>query len=210
MPAALTSLGILRNSVTAYFSMDTTDSGGLTWSKEPLVVTSTSEVAAKKEGARKFLDFSKKGARVSFNPAFKTGQAYTLTAWVKLPAPGKHGILWKGSKGLHMMLMDWGLGYYRFNGKADEPWAKAPKEITGWHHVAVTFDGKNTQGYLDARPLAVVKEAFAENIAYIGSTESREHEHWMMCGGVDEQLFFDRALTAPELLTVIAFTKAKN
>ncbi len=210
MPTSLTGLGTLRNSVVAYFPMDSADYGGLVWSAKPLNIIPQGQIEAKKEGARKFLDFSNKGSRVKISPAFETGEAYTLSAWAELPTPGKHGILWSGTSGVYMMFIDWGLSYWDNEKKYDAAWAKAPKGIKGWHHIAVTFDGKNSQAFMDGRPLAVVKGRVGENIACYGSTGDQQHEHWMMCGGVDEQIFFNRALTPAEVTAVMTFTKPKN
>lgn len=210
MPTVLTGLGTLRTSVVAYFPMDSADYGGLAWSAKPLNIIPHGEIEAKKAGARKFLDFSKKGARVKIEPPLETGATYTLTAWAEFPTPGKHGVLWKGSSGMYMMFIDWGLGYYDKAKTADVPWAKAPKGIKGWHHVAVTFDGTNSQAFLDGRALAVVKGRVGENLEFYGANDQAAHEHWMMCGGVDEQIIFNRALTAAEVAAVMTFTKPKS
>ena len=208
-PAALAPLGALRSLVTAYFAMDSTERGGLTWSLQPLTARANGEVMVKEKDGRKYLDFSKSRARVSVAPAFQTGAAYTLSAWVSLPTPDNHGLLWTGNRGIYMLFCDWGLGYWEPTKRKDTPWSQTRDGLIGWQHVAVTFDGTNSQAFLNGRALNTFRGQIAENLVCFGNDESPVLERSRMCAGVDEQIFFNRALSATELATVMNCTQAK-
>jgi len=57
---------------------------------------------------------------------------------------------------------------------AQVKFAAVPEEFKGWHHVAVTCDGRQTSAYLDGKLIGTVDEVVATNILSIGS-------HWRKC-----------------------------
>lgn len=210
MPSALDSLGGLRSSVTAYFSMDSTTRGGLAWSRGALAPQANDKVVAKEKDGRKYLDFSRSGSRVRMEPEYNTGEKYTLTAWVKVPQGDGafNGVVWHGASGLHMMVSNSSLGYY--TGGKGFSWDASAKGYSGWHHVAVTCNGTKSQAFWDGRPLGVHDGRVSGSVVAIGNHPTQQHEHWMMSGGIDEQIFFDRALAPVEIATVMQATKAKE
>ena len=93
MPSSLEGLGTLRTNLDVYFSMDSTDMSGLTWSRKPIELESEHLVAKESDG-RRYLDFSSKGSHLTFRTDYPGRPKYTLTAWVLLPVPAENGIIW--------------------------------------------------------------------------------------------------------------------
>jgi hypothetical protein len=207
MPAALRALGSMASNLTAYFPMDDTAMGCLAWSRKPMQVRATGELVIREQDGRKYADFSKAGARLIFDPALELGKHFTLAAWLEAVAPGKHGVIWHGTGALLFLLPN-SLEYWVSNkggvyGKTAEP-------LAGWHHVAVIFDGKKTQAFLDASPLEAYSGSVSGDLKTVGNHPENQHQHWMMAAGIDEQFFFDRPLSAEEIKKLMEFSGPKK
>jgi hypothetical protein len=208
VPPSLQALGLLRNDLAAYFAMDSKESGGLTWSRRPLALRATSGVQEKTEGPRRYLDFSANGSIVTFESPYPTGGKFTFCAWVLLPPPHQQGIIWGAEKGELLMFSKDTITTWDHRGSKSKLWAKSTVEFSGWHHVAVAYDGKQTQAFLDAKPLAIIEGLPAVNVVAVGNHKEQQHRHWNMPAAIDEQFFFTRALTPAEITTVMRFSRA--
>src|SRR5438094_7608527 len=77
----LQELGALKAALDIWLGMDSTEKGGVAWSKRPVKVVATSEVEIKAEAGRKWMDFNEPGALLKFEPALQIGKSYTLCTW---------------------------------------------------------------------------------------------------------------------------------
>jgi hypothetical protein len=209
LPAALDGLGTLRGSLDAYFSMDSVDLGGLTWSRTPIKLESAHLVAKEADGHH-YLDFSAKGSHVTIQSDYPAKPKCTLTAWVLLPAASENGVIWFDRHGEILTISKKRLAYWVDDKVRSLPWAEAAEPITGWHHVALVHDEHQTQAYLDAKPLATTDILKEMHLVTIGNHAYPNLRDQRMASGIDEQLFFSRALTPNEIATVMNFTKPKG
>lgn len=207
VPNYLADLGVLQNDLLAYFSMDAKAAGGLAWSRVPLGVHSTKEVAQTNEGGRSYLHFGVKGAKVKFDPDLRISGAFTLTAWVFVPV-NRLGTIWHGEDSLLLSISKTGLGYYDGGKKKGGGFGKGASPLQGWHHVAIAIGQGKTQAFLDAQPFAIVNGTLDSVLKSVGN-RPHKHDGEIMAGGIDEQLFFTRALSASEVAAVMAFSKPK-
>ena len=208
LPPALTGLGALRDSLDAYFSMDSTDLGGLTWSRTPIKLESA-HLAVKEADGHRYLDFSAKGSHIIFQSDYPAKPKSTLTAWVLLPAASANGVIWFDRHGEILTISKTHLAYWVNDKVRSLSWAEASETITGWHHVALVHDGRQTQAFLDAKPLATTDILKELHLVTIGNHAYPNLRDERMAAGIDEQLFFSRAFTADEIATVMNFTKPK-
>lgn len=207
VPNYLAGLGVLQNDLLAYFSMDAKAAGGLTWSRVPIGVHCTSEVVQKNEEGRSYLNFAAKKAKVKFDPDLRISGAFTLTAWVFVPV-NRLAIIWHGEDSLLLSISKTGLGYYDGGKKKSGGFGGAASPLQGWHHVAIAIGQGKTQAFLDGQPLAVVNGTIDSVLKSVGN-RPRKYDEELMASGIDEQLFFTRALSASEVAAVMAFSKPK-
>jgi len=82
------------------------------------------------------------------------GGALTWSAWVKPTTLAAKQILFSRRDGANHFLIgfDSGTPYFEINGAATK--AAAPVDAGGWHHLAVTADGKQITLYLDGKAAA--------------------------------------------------------
>ena len=206
----LNDLGPLKADLDLWLSMDSTERGGVAWSRVMVRVVATSEVEVHEQAGQRWLDFSQPGAVLKFEPALPLG-TYTLSTWMLIPAPHRHALIWQGGKGSGAPLYVSDTGLYGWNETRHEQvtFALLPKGFTGWHHFAVTCDGQTTTAFLDGRRVGSVPEVLCMNILSIGNHWQRAHQHWMMCAGLDDQLFFRRPLTEQEVRKVMKFGRER-
>ncbi len=202
----LNELGPLKADLDLWLNLDSTEDGGVAWSRTKVKVRDTSEVEIKEEAGQRWMDFSAAGSVLKFEPALPLG-TYTLSTWMLVPAPRQHAMIWQGGKGngSPLYVSDTGLYGWSELRHAQVTFAHLPKGFSGWHHFAVTCDGKTTTAFLDGHRVGAVDEVLSTNILSIGNHWHRAHQHWMMCAGLDDQLIFRRALTEPELRKVMKF-----
>ncbi|HEX8296008.1 MAG TPA: LamG-like jellyroll fold domain-containing protein [Chthoniobacteraceae bacterium] len=207
LPSTLNSLGGVTSELLAYFPMDDTAKGCLAWSRKPISVSATSQVAIRNENGRSYADFRQPGARLAFNPPLELGRRFTLAAWVEAPAPKNHGAIWHGGGAL-LMLLPASLDYWTA-GKGGT-YAKTASPITGWSHVSVVSDGNKTQAFLNGIPLDPVKAIVSGDLKSVGNHPDSKHHHWMMAAGIDEQYIFSRPLTPEDIKKLMAFSQPKK
>ena len=204
-------LGSLKDELGIWLSLDSTEHGGVAWTRFPIVVTATKELEIREKDGRKYMDFRLPGGVLEFKPAFKLGKLYTLCTWMLFPAPKNHALVWQGDNlrtgGSALVVTDEAL--VAWNGPIQVPrqYGGLPAGIQGWHHVAVTADGKETRAYLDGKLAGRIGEIVATDLRSIGNHWEKPHQSWMMCAGLDDQLIFRRPLTAEEIQKVMQFEK---
>jgi hypothetical protein len=132
---------------------------------------------------------------------------FTLAAWVQTPGPTKAAAIWQGAGGDYLTIKENQILYWTARTGKWGVWAQSTEAITGWHHVALVANGHKVQAFLDGKPLAVVDELDLPDLSTIGNHRSADADHEFMAAGIDEQLFFARGLTAPEITTVMNATK---
>lgn len=207
MPSELEALGALRDELVMWLNFDSTEKGGLGWTRGTVRPTASSEVQVGEADGRRWLDFSHKGALVKFEPALQLGTNYTLCSWMLLPPPHGHALLWQGAKGQGAPLYVTPSGLHGWKEPAREPvlYAPLPSGFGGWHHFAVSCDGTTTTVFLDGRKCAAVPQVLSTNVFSTGNHWNRAHQHWMMCAGLDDQFIFHRALDEAEVRAVMNF-----
>jgi hypothetical protein len=206
MPEKLNGLGDLVNDIVAYFPMDDTNLGCLAWSTKPVGVVAVGNVVIKQDGGRTYADFSAPGSHLTFNPPLRLGNAFTLAAWIQTPTPKNHGDIWHGSgKGCFLYVTDNSLAHLFADAHA--PYATTKTPLSGWYHVAITYDGEVTQCYLNGIPLDAYKGTISDDLGYVGGSQYPEFSDSTRCAGIDEQYVFDRALNADEIKQVMDFSK---
>ncbi len=200
----LDELGPLKADLDLWLSMDSTERGGVAWSRAKVRVLPTSEVEVKEDAGHRWLDFSAPGSLLKFEPALPLA-TYTLSTWMLVPAARRHALIWQGGKGSGTPLFVTDTGLYGWSElrSSQVTFALLPKGFSGWHHFAVTCDGKTTTAFLDGLKAGSVPEVLATNILSIGNHWQRAHQHWMMCAGLDDQLIFRRPLTEQEVRKVM-------
>lgn len=210
VPRELLPLTSLTASLVAWFPMDSTDRGGLRWSRKPLVVKASSKITIRTGEGRVYADFNANGARISFEPPLELGRRYTLAGWVQTPAPQHHGSVWCGSAGEQLYVLKQSLEYWNVSARKSGTYAKTAAPLTGWHHLAVTSDGNKTLAYLNGTPLDPVQGSLSKDLSTIGNNNSAQHQHWMMTAGLDEHFIFDKPLSVEEIKRLMQFSRPKN
>lgn len=207
LPLSLAKLGLLRNDLNAYFAMDAPETGGLTWSRKPMDVAVVGGVRVVDADGRRYMSFAEQGSALQLQPPYSTGSKFTFCAWVLLPAPVEYGILWEGENGQLVALKKNGIVFRNASMDASKPWALVEGELQGWHHIAVTYDGRQTQGFFNGQPLANVAGLPVTNLAFIGNNSLPQNQGIMMANGIDEQFLFSRALKPAEIEAVMKFSQ---
>lgn len=204
-------LGSLKDELGIWLSLDSTEHGGVAWTRFPIVVTATKELEIREKEGRKYMDFRLPGGVLEFKPAFKLGKLHTLCTWMLFPAPKNHALVWQGddpkTAGSALYVTDKALFAWNAATQAPRQYAALPVGIQGWHHLAVTADGKETRAYLDGKLVGRIGEIVATDLRSIGNHWEKPHQSWMMCAGLDDQLIFRRPLTAEEIQKVMQFEK---
>ncbi len=204
-------LGSLKDELGIWLSLDSMEHGGVAWARFPIVVTATKELELREKEGRKYMDFRLPGGVLEFKPAFQLGKLYTLCTWMVFPAPKNNAVVWQGddqkTAGSALYVTDKALFAWSANTQAPRQYGALPAGIQGWHHLAVTADGKQTRAYLDGKLVGSIAEIVATDLRSIGNHWEKPHQSWMMCAGLDDQLIFRRPLTAEEIQTVMQFEK---
>jgi len=185
----LEGLSRLKDDLGIWLNLDSLERGGVAWSRFPVTVSVTKEAEVLEKDGRKYMDFRLPGAVLTFEPAFKLGERYTLGTWMLFPAPKAHALVWQG------------------DGQAPRRYGVISEGLRGWHHLAVTADGKETHAFLDGEAVGSIEEIVATDLRSIGNHWDKTHQNWMMCAGLDDQFIFRRDLTVEEIRKVMQFGK---
>jgi hypothetical protein len=207
----LAGLGALQNDLLMWLNMDSTERGVVAWSAINTRVVASPEVTIKEGDGRQWMDFNTRGAVLKLEPVLMLPPAYTLVTWLRLPAPKKHALVWQGVSpdGAPLVVTDTGISGYIGTRGQHITYAALPAGLTGWHQFAITYDGKATHAFLDAKEVGKVDACVGNNLRTIGNHFQKDHQDWMMCDGLDEQFTFNRALTAEELAKLRDFSAGK-
>ncbi len=207
----LDGLGPLKDDLGIWLNLDSLEHGGVAWSRFPITVTVTKEAEVREKEGRKYIDFRLPGAVLEFEPAFKLGERYTLCTWMLFPAPKSHALVWQGdgakTSGSALYVTDDALFAWSRTGQAPRRYGVIREGLRGWHHLAVTADGKETHAFLDGEAVGSIGEIVATDLRSIGNHWEKAHQNWMMCAGLDDQFIFRRDLTVGEIQKVIQFEK---
>jgi hypothetical protein len=206
MPDKLKALGPLANYIEAYFPMSDVTNGCLAWSSKPIGVSSTSQVTIKQDGGRTYADFSTPGARLVFDPPLVLDPNYTFAAWVQTPVASNHGEIWHGSGGgIFLFITDKDFGYKL--GKKQPLYKQGTEPLSGWYHVAVTYDGQQARCYINGVAYDASNGVISDDLGTVGSSPWTEFDATSRSAGISEQYIFNRCLTVSEIKQVMEFSK---
>jgi hypothetical protein len=205
----LAALGELKEELGLWMGMDSTERGGITWTRFPFSASASEQVQRSKQAGRQWLDFSKPGALVRFEKPLVLGTKYTVCVWVLFPSPHAHALIWQaGTTGggaihtddLEVFCWDDALG-------AHVKLATFPAKQDGWQHLAVSADGKVTRTFLNGKEIGRLASVPFTKILTMGNHWNKDHQHWMMASGLDDHLIFRRPLTEEEIRKVMEFER---
>ena len=188
--------GTLARDVIAVFSMDNPENGSVLFSRFPFKAKFSENVTFGLAGGRQCANFTVDRAALKLEPPLRMGPAYTFATWILLPAQGQSNAIWKAEDGCLLYLENG-----NFNcGKKDESriFSAYDKTLAGWHHLAVTCDGRRMLFYLDGERRGNQPWVMDSAIKSIGNNVKPEHQ--TSPGGVlDDMMVFGRDLTKEEI-----------
>jgi hypothetical protein len=172
------------------------------WSSEALGAT-LSPAAALRDvpGGQRVVDLGVDGAVLSFAPSATIGQRFTLAAWVSFPVRSKAAVIFRGSRG--DLLNVGAAGTFGCAiATQNYTFGTALAPTTGWHHVALSVDGRQSALYVDGRLQGRIAAASGEGLLAIGNSPSAYEQARMMSAPMDDVAIFNRELTDAEVLKV--------
>ena len=100
-------------------------------------------------------------------------------------------------------------GVFRVNGWGDQwDWRSGilptPYLTGGWHHAAVTYEGKRVEVFLDGVSKAFATWTYKTNPTSITMGAETGSGGWFFNGDLDDVMIFSRVLTAQEVVTLAA------
>lgn len=153
---------------------------------------------------------------------FTRDDPFTLSLWVKAPAPVPRAVLVHhsqapidaGSRGYELLLengkVTFGL-HHMWPGNSLKVRSKTAVPVNAWAHLTATYDGSSTAAgvglYLDGKPLEVdvIRDKLTKDITYGGEPNLavgyRFRDNGFKGGLVDEFRVYNRALTVAEIAT---------
>lgn len=202
--AIVSMLGPLANSLILAYSMDNSTNGSVVFATDPKYGHAHIFGNRKfvKDGDRQCLSFEEPGTFLSVFGVIDLKDSYTLATWAKLPFVGENAVVWTGMGVDPLHVVD-GTFACSVNNEL-HAFCPYDKSLTGWHHLAVTCDGRGTSLYIDGVAKGTVPLAIAGRVTRIGGQMSPQQPANGQCGLLDDMLFFNRALTPPELTKLLA------
>lgn len=196
--AIVRSLGALADNLVLAISMDRSANGSVVFSsaQQNLQGVFFGPVRFVKDGDRQCASFATPGAILKTLPPLKIGQNYTLATWMKLPCPGHHGVVWESLRESPLFVTDDHFGYIQND---VESTYCTVKDLTGWHHVAVTCDGSQMTFFLDGESRGTAPVVLRESLQTIGTATYRKPEVNTQCDCLDDMFIFNRALNQAEI-----------
>jgi len=151
--------------------------------------------------------------KVADSITLRLTDAITMEAWIKPNDPEQNGIIiQKGDSvevvGYRLEIVGGKIGFWFLPAPGEwygglEPTASI---TPGWHHIVVTYDGKNIKMYNDAKLrhyINCTKPLPKENYCLqIGARLYSGELGYFYNGTIDEVRIYNRALTAEEILTL--------
>ncbi len=189
----------LARDLLAVFSMDEAQGGSLVYSRVPITATFTDAVKFVKEGSQRYAQFGSEGAIMLFDPPLRLGPAYTMAAWLKLPMAGKQAAIWQCPADSIAEFFDDDFGVWK---KGRHTYCPCDSTLKGWHHIAVTCNGRRMTFYLDGAPkgsLAITVEPELRSVGNHVQNDLRER----FCNAIDDMFIFNRDLTKAEIARLL-------
>ncbi|WP_042724883.1 trypsin-like peptidase domain-containing protein [Chthoniobacter flavus] len=196
--AIVRDLGPLADNLVLAVSMDRSANGSVVFSsaQQALQGVFFGPVRFVKDGDRQCVNFATPGAILKALPPLKIDRTYTLATWMKLPCPGNHGIVWESLHESPLVAAGDHFGYIQ---KDVEGTYCTVKDLTGWHHVAVTCDGSQMTFFLDGESRGTAPVVLRESLQTIGTATYRKPEVNTQCDCLDDMFIFNRALNQAEI-----------
>ena len=202
-PVELKVLGSITNDLLLWASLDSLDNGGVAWSKEARLGAFTTVVKMKTDAGRVAADFSAPGSILKLDPPVVLGPKYTIAAWLLLPAPKSNGVIFHG--GQHAFLETSEKAFSCRIDTTNTNYAAGAAPITGWHHVALVCNGKETVFYYDGRKAGAIPQAIADTLDWIGNEPNPEKLGDRMAGAIDDVFVFGKDLSMFEVGALVKF-----
>jgi hypothetical protein len=202
LPPFVQALGPIQTNLKAWFSFNAREKGGVAWSSEPMGAILSAAALLKESGGQRVADFSAEGAVMTFGTPVELGAHYTLTAWVLFPIKNKNiSIIFRGSRADLLNVQPTGLfGCWAAGQTVTFGDAAAP--LSGWHHIALSVDGKQSLVYVDGRVQGSLPIATTDQLATIGNHPSEYQQNSMMSAAMDDIAIFTRDLSEAEIMKV--------
>ena len=189
-------VGSLADDLLAAFSMDDAADGSLVFSRFPVRAKFTGQVRFGTDGGRAAAHFSERGSVLKFDPPFRLGPAYTLAVWAKLPSPGSFGTVFHADGDdsyLHIQN-----GIFQAWKHDDLDYCGADPSLKGWHHLAVTCDGRRLCLFIDGVFRGTLGIALHNKLRAVGGHQNPGVGD-RVCDWLDDMFIFNRDLSAGEI-----------
>jgi hypothetical protein len=160
------------------------------------------QVVLKESNRQRYADFNASNAVLEFATPVSLGSKYALAAWVSFPQNRTPSMLFHGATWDFVNVRGSGVFGAWVNNKANN-YSDSPVPATGWHHVAMSADGKQSTLYLDGKLFGVLPFAIEDNLATVGNHVENYEQGKMMAVGMDDVVIFSRDLTAAEVATLV-------
>jgi hypothetical protein len=205
-PALLQELGPMQTNVTAWFSFNSRERGGLTWSAQPLEAALSEPTTLKSADGGTVADFREKGSLLKFNTPLALGPRYTLATWVLFPIKNTT------TTQLFCTIADSPLcvaangqfAVWATNQKVNRQYyGNLATPLNGWHHLALSVDGTQSTLYLDGKVHGTLPFVVTQEIRTIGNHAEEVHQQKMMVTALDEVFIFNRELKEAEVVKLM-------
>ena len=205
-PAEIKALGAMTGDLLLWAGFDSLENGGLTWSREPRAGMFTTAAAAKSDAGRAAIDFSAAGSILKLDPPVAFGPRFTIAAWVLLPAPRANGVLFHGTHSVFLAVTERAFTYRAEKVKPEDAnYAAGAVALSGWHHVAVTSNGREMTLYYDSRKAGTAPLVIQDTLEWIGNRPDPAQMTERMAGAMDDLFVFGKELTVFEIGTLMKF-----
>ena len=192
---------VLARSLIAAISMDSPANGSVVFSRAPIAARFAETVEFGTDNGRQSASFAGKKAVLTFDPPLQLSSTYTLATWMTLPTPGNPGNVWQSMDDCALLVIDdafaaWQKAPGARSGKR-EYYPRSPA-LAGWHHVAVTCDGKRLLFYLDGERKGEQPITVEPLIKSVGNHYNPDRQT-KNCGRLDDMFVFNRELSETEI-----------
>jgi hypothetical protein len=199
LPTSLQALGPLQNHLKAWFSFNSRDQGGIAWSAEALGAVLSPAAVLRDVAGQRIADLGLDGAVLTFAPSATLGERYTIAAWVAFPVRSKSAVIFYGSRGELLNVQASG-AFGCAVGTQNFTFGSALAPQSGWHHVALSVDGKQSTLLVDGRVQGQVAAAAADSLTAVGNHPAVYQQSRMMSAPMDDVAIFNRELTDVEVV----------
>jgi hypothetical protein len=167
-----------------------------------MTATLTPEVALREVSGQRVADFSASGAVLDFVAPLDLGEKYTLSAWVSFPTEDAHCVIFRGIDDDFVNVALTGV-FGAYIGRKDALYGAAIAPRSGWHHLALSVDGKQSSLYLDGKLYGVIPVPIRDRLATIGNHVELRFRGKMRTKRMDDVSIFNRDLTATEIAALM-------